>query len=104
MIGPPGFVLGGMEGIVYKQQRTMLKPGDSIFLYTDGVVEATDKDGKIYGDDRLYKCINSHKNEEPNKLCNSILEEVDRFYEGAAQFDDMTELCLKFNAYRKSYD
>ena len=104
MMGSPGFVLGGMEGIVYKQQRTMLKPGDSIFLYTDGVVEATDKDGKVYGDDRLYKCINSHKNEEPKKLCNSILEEVNRFYEGAAQFDDMTELCLKFNAYLKADD
>ena len=99
--GPKGFVLGGFEGVVYKEQRTVLKPGDSIFLYTDGVVEATNREGKLYGDDRLYICINKHREAYPKELCDLIRDDVDVFYDGAAQFDDMTELCLKFNAYYK---
>ena len=51
--GPAGFVLGGMEGIAYKEQRLIMEPGDELFIYTDGVVEATNKDLELYGDDRL---------------------------------------------------
>lgn len=94
--GPSGFVLAGMEGIVYKQQSTTLEVGDEIFLYTDGVVEATDKDKNLYGDDRLHTCINAHRDEDSEHLINSIKVDVDKFYEGAPQFDDITMLSLKY--------
>ena len=97
--GPAGFVLAGMEGIAYKEQQTMLEPGDEIFLYTDGVVEATDVDKQLYGDDRLEECINSHLGETSEDICNHVKEDVDRFYEGAPQFDDITELSLKYLKY-----
>ena len=94
--GPAGFVLAGMEGIVYKQQSTTLEVGDEIFLYTDGVVEATDKDKKLYGDDRLHACINIYRDEDSEHLIKKIKEDVDKFYEGAPQFDDITMLSLKY--------
>ena len=97
--GPAGFVLAGMEGIHYKEQELVLQPGDEIFLYTDGVVEATDVDKQLYGDDRLLACVNEHNGEDSRQLCDSIKEDVDRFYEGAEQFDDITEVSLQFKAY-----
>ena len=99
--GPAGFVLAGMEGVVYKEQTITLEPGDEIFLYTDGVVEATDTEGKLYGDDRLKMCLNEHIGEDAKTLCESVKSDVDHFYEGAAQFDDITELSFRFRKYSR---
>lgn len=97
--GPAGFVLAGMEGIVYKEQTMMLEPGDEIFLYTDGVVEATNLDKQLYGDDRLQICINKIIGSDSMTICNAVKEDVDKFYEGAEQFDDITELSMQFKKY-----
>ena len=94
--GPPGFVLAGMEGIAFKEQRTVLEPGDEIFLYTDGVVEATNVDKELYGDDRLKECINKLIGEDAMTICKKVKEDVEKFYEGAPQFDDITELSLQY--------
>lgn len=100
--GPAGFVLGGMEGIVYKEQKLMLEPGDEIFLYTDGVVEATNIDKQLYGDDRLLRKANQCIGLDATDMCNRIKEDVDKFYEGADQFDDITELSMQFKQYHHS--
>lgn len=92
----PGFVLAGLEGIAYKEHTLMLEPGDEIFLYTDGVVEASNRDEELYGDDRLRDFVNEHIGEDAKTLCESVKNDVDRFYEGVPQFDDITELSLKF--------
>ena len=99
--GPAGFVLGGMEGIVYKEQSLVMEPGDEIFIYTDGVVEATNDKKQLYSDDRLHAVINIHKDEDVQNLCLSIRKDVDIFYDGSEQFDDITELCVKFIDYLK---
>ncbi len=99
LTGPNGFILGGMEGIVYKEQEITLEPGDELFLYTDGVVEATNLDNELYGNDRLKECINQHRGEDAMTLCNSIKKDVDTFYGEAPQFDDITELSLQFKKY-----
>ncbi len=98
---PAGFVLAGMDGIKYKEQTLTMEPGDELFVYSDGVVEATNVKEELYGDDRLRECLNSHPNETAQQLCESVLEDVNRFYEGAEQFDDITELSLKFIKYSK---
>ena len=100
--GPAGFVLAGMEGIAYKAQSLTLVPGDEIFLYTDGVVEANDPDGALYGEERLQNCLNSHTAQNAAALCREILADVDCFNNGAAQYDDITELSLKFLKYSKT--
>ena len=102
--GPAGFVLAGMDGIVYKKQTMTLEPGDEIFLYTDGVVEATNINQELYGDDRLLECANNHIGADATDICNIIKDSVDKFYEGAEQFDDITELSLQFKKYYVNKD
>ncbi|MBO7676516.1 MAG: SpoIIE family protein phosphatase [Erysipelotrichaceae bacterium] len=94
--GPPGFVLAGFEGITFEEQSLIMEPGDEIFLYTDGVVEATNTESKLYGDDRLKECINGHIGKSCKELCDLVLEDVEEFYLGAPQFDDITELSLQY--------
>jgi sigma-B regulation protein RsbU (phosphoserine phosphatase) len=99
---PAGFVLAGMDGIKYKEQSLMMSPGDELFVYTDGVVEATNVNKELYGDARLEECLNSHPDETAKQLCESVLDDVNRFYEGEEQFDDITELSLKFLHYSQT--
>ena len=98
---PAGFVLAGMDGIKYKEQSLTMEPGDELFVYSDGVVEATNLDKELYGDDRLRECLNDHPNETAQQLCESVITDVRAFYDGAEQFDDITELSLKFLSYKK---
>ena len=101
---PAGFILAGMDGIKYKEQTLTMEPGDEIFVYSDGVVEATNLNEELYGDNRLKDCLNTHPNETAKQLCESVLEDVNKFYEGAEQFDDITELSLKFLHYSENKD
>ena len=94
-----GFVLAGMEGITYKAQTVVLDPSDEIFLYTDGVVEATDANEQLYGDDRLQNCLNAHLDEDAQSICAAVRKDVDDFYNGSPQFDDITEISVKFRKY-----
>ena len=92
----PGFVLGGMEGIAYKEETLDLEPGDCLFLYTDGVVEATSVDTELYGEERLQDRLNEYKDETPEGICKNILKDVEYFFEGVPQFDDITEMSFKY--------
>ncbi len=98
--GPAGFILAGMEGIVYKEQTLKLEPGDELFLYTDGVVEATNVNQELYGDQRLQDCLNGNIGNDAMTICQNVKEDVDAFYKGAEQFDDITELSMQFKKYR----
>lgn len=93
-----GFVLAGMEGVKYRMGEMQLQPGDEIFLYTDGVTEATDEFNELYGDDRLLKTLNSMQGTSAEKLCREVKNDVDKFVGTAPQFDDITMLSLKFKA------
>lgn len=92
----PGLVLAGMEGVRYRLQDFQLEPGDVIFLYTDGVTEATNADTELFGDDRLRETLNSCKFTTMQELCDHVQTEVDRFVGAAPQFDDITMLALKY--------
>ncbi|MCQ2456277.1 MAG: SpoIIE family protein phosphatase, partial [Clostridia bacterium] len=91
-----GFVLAGMEGVSYKAQELDLVPGDVVFLYTDGVTEATNGDKKLYGEDRLLEAINSREFDDMKELCEFIKSDVDAFVGDAPQFDDITMVALRF--------
>ena len=62
-------------------------------------VEATNLDKQLYGDDRLLECANNNINADCESLCTIIKQDVDKFYEGAEQFDDITELSIQFKKY-----
>lgn len=87
-----GLVLAGMEGINYRRNEIQLMPGDKVYLYTDGVTEATNSNTKLYGEDRLKESINSIDSSSCEAVCDNIKKSVDGFVAGAEQFDDITML------------
>ena len=91
-----GFVVGGMTGTKYSEYELTLKPGSEIFLYTDGVPEATDTNNQLFGTERMVKALNSVKDTSPDKVLAAVDKAVATFTKGAPQFDDMTMLCLQF--------
>lgn len=92
-----GFVLAGMEGICYRRNELQLHPGDTIFLYTDGVTEATDAGEILYGEQRLMSLLNHRSVTSAQAVCDAVKADVDAFVGEAEQFDDITMLCLIYN-------
>lgn len=91
-----GFVLAGMDGVSYKLQEMSLEPGDIIYLYTDGVTEATDNSNELYGEERLLNALNSRDFESMEELCRFVKDDVNKFVGEAPQFDDITMMALKY--------
>lgn len=89
-----GFVLAGMEGSRYREYEITLEPGDSIFVYTDGVAEATNMQNELFGTERMTAALNQ-KEVRCEELLHLVHKAVDTFAGAAPQFDDITMLCLK---------
>ena len=81
----------------YKQQEIMLERGDSLYLYTDGVTEATNSNDELFSDPRLLEILNKYKDYELKELLEIVKVEIDLFVKEAPQFDDITMLALKLN-------
>ena len=90
------FVLAGMEGMKYRAGSMILEPGDKIFLYTDGVTEATNVNNELYGMERLGAILNKVKNGTPHDILPAVKKDIDEFVGEAPQFDDITMLCLEY--------
>lgn len=97
----PGFVLGGMDGLRYRQREIIMQPGDSLFLYTDGATEARNEEEAFYGSDRFLNYMNEHRRESPEDLLRGVREDIRRFTASAEQFDDITLMSVKYLAYQE---
>ena len=95
-----GFVLAGMEGVRYRTGELTLCPGDRLFLYTDGVTEATNKDNKLYGEDRLLEFMNQNSTVDAASLLPALKANIDEFVGEAPQFDDITMLMFDLKFYK----
>ena len=93
-----GFVLAGMEGARYREYEIEMKEGDRLFVYTDGVPEATDASNTLYGTDRMLDALNRAKDGSCRRLLESLHGDVDAFVGEADQFDDITMLCLEIKS------
>ncbi len=91
-----GFVIGGMEGIKYKEYEIQLEHGDKLFVYTDGVPEATNADVKMFGPDRMLQALNKDMNAGPEQILANVRDAVSEFVGDAEQFDDLTMMCVEF--------
>ena len=91
-----GLVLAGIEGIRYRRGELQLNPGDVLYLYTDGVTEATNSDNAMYSEARLLETL-KNMDSDPEAICASVVDDVQVFVGDAPQFDDITMLCLKYN-------
>ena len=96
----PGFILAGMEGVRYRVGEITLNPGDRMFLYTDGVPEATNADNQLYGEDRLRTFMNQNASMEATELLPALKADIDGFVGEAPQFDDITMLMLDYQPKR----
>lgn len=93
----PSFVIAGMEGMKYRRNEIFLSPGDEIYLYTDGVTEATDSENRLYGEERLVRFLNTLHGLSGEEICHAVKADVADFVGDTPQFDDITMLYLKYN-------
>ena len=96
-----GFIIGGMAGAKYVQYELQLEKGAKLFLYTDGVPEATDADNKLFGAERMLAALNADSGASPEELIKNVRRAVDEFVDGAEQFDDLTMLAFEYKGVTK---
>ena len=91
-----GFVVGGMEGIRYKDYELHLEPGSKIFIYTDGVPEAETTENEMFGTERMLDALNQDAEAAPMQILKNVQSAVEDFVKDAEQFDDLTMLCMEY--------
>jgi sigma-B regulation protein RsbU (phosphoserine phosphatase) len=91
-----GFVLAGMDGLQYRAGEITLGEGDRLFLYTDGVTEATNAENTLYNEERLLGFMNQNAAMDASKLLPALKNHIDEFVGEAPQFDDITMLMLDY--------
>nr|MCR5045813.1 SpoIIE family protein phosphatase [Treponema sp.] len=91
------FVLGGIEGIVYKESQRALEDNDTIFLFTDGITESKNEEGKSFGQQRLLEILQETQKAGCKEKCENIILAAEKFRGNALQEDDIALLCFKFN-------
>ena len=85
-----------MEGIKFRQSEFDLKPGDNLYIYTDGVAEATNSNEELYGTDRMIDALNHTIGMSAKDITFNMKKSVDKFTGDAPQFDDITMLSLRY--------
>jgi sigma-B regulation protein RsbU (phosphoserine phosphatase) len=93
---PHGFVVGGRKRSKYMDYEIKLNPGDTIFVYTDGVTEAADKDQTFYEEFRMIEALNTPGMTGPDEIIAGMKQNITDFANGAEQADDLTMLCLLY--------
>lgn len=91
-----GLFLGAIDGMKYQEYTIHLKPGAKLFLYTDGVTEATNAEEELFGMDRTVEALNQKPNVSTKEILENVQNEIDGFVKEANQFDDITMLCLEY--------
>ncbi len=95
--GLSGLVVGAMTGVSFITLETQLTPGDTFFLYTDGVTEAMNNAENEYGALALEAVLNSNIHRDPQDIIDNVLHDVAQHVDGAPAFDDVTMLCMRWN-------
>ena len=92
--------LAAIEDMEYKDEKIVLRPGDSVFLYTDGVPDAKSSEGKRFGTDRMVYYLNEYADLPPKELVTGLKQQIDDF-SGDSPFDDVTMLCINYSGKQK---
>ncbi|MBQ9326534.1 MAG: SpoIIE family protein phosphatase [Clostridia bacterium] len=91
-----GFVIGGIEDAKYREYSLDLEPGTKLFVYTDGVPEATNAQQELFGTERMVAALNEAPDASPMDILKNVRRAVDSFVLDAEQFDDLTMVCLEY--------
>ncbi|HEX3662421.1 MAG TPA: SpoIIE family protein phosphatase [Acidobacteriaceae bacterium] len=90
-----GFPLGMFPNATWEQFSIATQPGDSVVFFSDGIVDAQNAAGEMFGNDRLLACVRKYRQKSASKLAESVLTEVGRFQGKRDRFDDETVLVLR---------
>ena len=93
---PHDLFVGALKKAKYRNRPFELHPGDCVFVYTDGVPEATNAVGAMFREESLTETLNKNPDAGPEELIRRVHEAVDQFVGDAPQFDDITMLCYKY--------
>ena len=88
--------VAAMENMKFPDHKIKLDPGDKVFVYTDGVVEATNAQNELFGEKRMLEALNSNQDASIRALLSNVNAGINRFTDGVQQFDDITMLCMEF--------
>lgn len=91
-----GMFIGVSNKAKYSEYELKLEPGSKLFLYTDGLPEANNEKEEQFGLDRIVDVLNRNQAGNPRQLLDEVQKTVDGFVNEAAQFDDLTMLCLEY--------
>ena len=92
--------MAAMEGLPFKEHTFEMQPGDRLFVYTDGVAEATNARNELFGTERMLEALNADPDADPKEVLSNVMKGIGRFVEGAEQFDDITMLCFEYKGPR----
>ena len=92
---PHGFVVGGMEGVKFRDYRFTLERGGTLFLYTDGLPEANNAKGKLFGTDRVLEVLNANPDASAGQLLDAMTKAVAEYVGKTEQFDDLTMMAVR---------
>ena len=90
-------VMASLNDLRFREHRFTLNPGDCLFVYTDGVPEATNSKNELMGEARMLEALNRNPDAMPDQIIDNVKAGIDKFVAGAEQFDDITMLCLKYH-------
>ena len=90
-----------MEGMKFRQHSFQLEPGDTVFVYTDGVPEATDRNNRLFGTDRMLEALNRDSESNPHQILKNVNDGISEFIGDAEQFDDTTMLSFHYKGPKK---
>ena len=89
-------IVAAIEGLRFRQHEFELHPGDRLYVYTDGVPEATDTRKQLFGMERMVAALNRDPTADPETLLRTVRQEIDAFVGDEPQFDDITMLGLYY--------
>lgn len=95
--GAGSMALGVIDDMPYQTQHVRLAAGDSLVCFSDGVTEATNADGALFGEDRLVGFLAGQTNSHPSELLGAVIAEVDAYMALAPMADDVTLLVVRYN-------
>ena len=97
----PGLALGVMPAFRYPLQEITLAPGEALFLYTDGVTEATSTSEELFSVDRLQEALEQNGRGTALRLIAGVTGSIEAFVGGAPQSDDLTMMCVRYRGDRR---
>jgi phosphoserine phosphatase RsbU/P len=92
----PGLALGYLPSYAYVEQAADLVPGEMIYLYTDGITEATNPRDEMFTEERLAELLRAQAERPAGTVAAATVAAVEEFAAGAPQFDDLTVLCIRY--------